>query len=92
LLTHEEGKYPKDGLGSGAVSLEDGQGLNQTGGSTTKRSLEQKQPDTPEIDSRTGSKTGSRTGSGIGSRTVPELVSPIIQARVESASIDPLTP
>jgi len=32
LLTHEEGKYLADGLGPGAISLEGGQGLNQTGG------------------------------------------------------------
>ena len=51
LLTHEEGKYPEDGSGPGAVSLEDGQGLNQTGGSIAKPSLEQNQPNTPEIGS-----------------------------------------
>jgi len=84
LLTHEEGKYPADGLGPGAVSLEGGQGLHQTGGSTAEPSLEQNQPTTPE--------TGSRAGTGTGSRTVPEPISPSIQARVESVSVDPLTP
>jgi len=32
LLTHEEGKYPEEGSGPGTVSVESGQGLNQTGG------------------------------------------------------------
>jgi len=30
LLTHEKGKYPEDGSGTGVVSLKGGQGLNQT--------------------------------------------------------------
>jgi len=80
LLTHKEGKYPEDGSGPGAVSLEGRHGMNQTGGNTTEPSLEQNQPNTP--------KTGSRTSS----RTVPELVSPSIQARAESVSVNPLTP
>jgi len=84
LLTHEEGKYPGEGSGPGAVSVESGQGLNQIGGSTAEPSLEQNQPNSPE--------TGSRIGSGTGSRTVSEPVSPSIQARVESVSVDPLTP
>jgi len=88
LLTHEKGKYPEDGLRPGAVSLEGGQGLNQTGGSTVELSLKQNQPNTPEI----GSRTGSGTGSGIGSRTAHEPVLLSIQARVESMSMDPLTP
>jgi len=41
LLTHEEGKYPEDGTGPRAVSLESWQGLNQIRGSTTEPSLEQ---------------------------------------------------
>jgi len=41
LLTHEKGKSPEDGSGHGAVSLEDGQSLNQTGGSIAEPSLEQ---------------------------------------------------
>jgi len=77
LLTYEEGKYPDEGSGPRAVFVESGQGLNQTGGSTAEPSLEQSQPNTPE----TGSRTGFRTGSGTGSRTVPEPVSPSIQAR-----------
>jgi len=28
LLTHKEGKYPEDGSGPRAISLESGQGLN----------------------------------------------------------------
>jgi len=36
LLTHEEGKYPEEGSGPRAVSMESGQGLNQTGGSTAE--------------------------------------------------------
>ena len=80
LLTHEEGKYPEEGSGLGAVSIKSGQGLNQTGGSTAEPSLEQNQRNTPE------------TSPGTGSRTVPEPVSPTIQARVESVSLDSLTP
>jgi len=41
LLTHEEGKYPEDGSGPGAVSLEGGHGLNQTGGSIAEPNSEQ---------------------------------------------------
>jgi len=48
LLTHEEGKYPGDGSGPRAVSLEGGHGLNQTRGSTAKPSLEENHPNTPE--------------------------------------------
>jgi len=84
LLIHEEGKYPKDGSGPGAISLEGTHGLNQTEGSTTKPTLEQNQPNTRE--------TGSRTGLGTGSRTALEPISPAIQARVESVFMDPLTP
>jgi len=87
LLTHEEGKYPGEGSGSGAVSMKSGQALNQIGGSTPESSLEQNQPNT-----LTGSRISLRRGSRIGSRTVSELVSPSIQARVESVSVDPITP
>ena len=72
--------------------MESGQGLNQTGGSTTEPSLEQNQLNTLETSSRRGSGTGFRTGSGTGSRTVPKPISPNIQARVESVSVDLLTP
>jgi len=92
LLTHEEGEYLKDGSRPGAVSLEGGQGLNQIGESTAEPSLKRNQPNTPKTGSRIGSGTGSRTGSGTGSRTALEPVSPSIQARIESASVDPLTP
>ena len=92
LLTHEEGKYPDDGSGPGAISLEDGQGLNQTGGSIAEPNLEQNQPNTPEIGSRTGSGTDLEIGSKTGSETVSKPVLPSIQARVESVSMDPLTP
>jgi len=74
LLTHEEDKYPEEGSGPRAVSMESGQGLNQIGGSTVKPSLEQNQPNTPE----TGSRIGLTIGSGTGSRTVPEPVSPTV--------------
>ena len=36
LLTHEEGKNPEQESGLGDVSVKEGQGLNQTGGSTAK--------------------------------------------------------
>jgi len=62
------------------ILWEDGQGLNQTGGSVAEPSLEQNQPNSP--------RTGSRTSS----RTISELISPSIPARVESVSVDPLTP
>ena len=84
LPTHEESKYPEEGLESGTVSVESGQGLNQIEGSTAEPYLEQNQPITPE--------TGSRTGLGTGSRKVPEPVSPSIQARVKSVSVDRLSP
>jgi len=54
--------------------------------------LEQNEPNTPETGSRTGPKTGFRIGSGTGTRTVLETISPSIQAREESMSVDPLTP
>ena len=82
----------EEGSGPGAVSVESGQGLNQTGGSTAEHSLKQNQPNTPETGFRIGLGIGFSTGIGIGSRTVPEPVSPSIQARVESVSVDPLTP
>ena len=68
--------------------MEGGHGLNQTGGSSVEPGLAQNQPNS----SRTGQETGSRTGSRTGSGTVPEPVSPSIPARVESVSVDPLTP
>jgi len=40
LLIHEKGKSPINELGLGAVSLEGGQGLNQSGGSAVEPSLE----------------------------------------------------
>ena len=68
--------------------MKDRQGLKQTMGSIAEPSLEQNQPNTPETDSKTGSGTGFRSSS----ETVSEPVSPNIQARVESVSVDPLTP
>ena len=41
LLTHEEGKNPKDGPGPGNVYVKGGQGLDQTGGSTARPCLKQ---------------------------------------------------
>ena len=96
LLTHEKGKSPEDGSGHGVVSLEGGEGLNQTGGSTAEPGLDQNQPNSSQTGwntgSRTGSGTGSETGSRTGSATVPEPVSPSIPARVGTVSVDPLTP
>ena len=40
LFTNEEGKYPEEGSGPKAVSVESGQGLNQTGGTIAEPSLE----------------------------------------------------
>ena len=71
--------------------MESEQGLNQTGRSTAEPCLEQNQPNTSGIGSRTGSTTGFRIGPGAGCRIVPEPISPSIQARVESMSVDPLT-
>jgi len=73
LLTHEEGNYPEEGSGPGAVYVKSGQGLNQTRGSTAEPSLQQNQPNSPETGSRIGLGTGSRTGLGTGSRTAPEF-------------------
>ena len=94
------GKNSEDGSGPGAVSGEDRQGLNQTGGRNDEPHLVQNQPNSPGIGSRsdsvtnprTDSATGFQTGAGTSSRTVPEPVSPIGQARVESESVDPRTP
>jgi len=72
--------------------METGQVLNQTGGSTTEPSLEQKPLNTPEISSRTGQGTASKTGSGTGSRPAPEHISPSIPVSVENVFVDPLTP
>ena len=94
------GKNSEDGSGPGAVSGEDRQGLNQTGGRNGEPHLVQNQPNSPGTGSRsdsvtnprTDSATGFQTGAGTSSRTVPEPVSPIGQARVESESVDPSTP
>ena len=84
LPGHEKGKSTEDGSGSGAVPLEDGQGLNQIGGSTAEPGLDQNQPNS----SRTSLETSARIGSG----TVPEPTSPSVPTRIESVSVDPLTP
>ena len=59
LLIHEKGKSSMNGSRPGAVSSEGGQGLNQSGGSTAKPSLEQNQTNFP------------RTGSGTGQKQAP---------------------
>jgi len=41
LLTQEEGKNLEEGLRPGDVSIKEGQGLDQTGGSTAKPCLKQ---------------------------------------------------
>jgi len=92
LLTHGEGKYLEDGSRLTAVSLEGGQGLNQTGGSTAKPGLDQNQPNSSRTGRETGSRTSSQTDSRTGWGTVPEPVLPSISARVESVSVDPFTP
>jgi len=85
---HEKVKSPEGEPRIGANTLEDAQGLNQTGGSVAKLNLEQNQPNSP----KTGFRTSFRTGSGTSSRTVSEPISPSIPARVKSVSVDPLTP
>jgi len=79
LLTHEEGMYPEDGSGPGAVSLEDGQGLNQIGESTAEPGLDQNQPNFSRTGWKTGSGTGSETGSRTGSATVLNLFRRVFQ-------------
>ena len=66
--------------------------MEQTGGSIAEPCLEQNQSNIPETGSRTGMGTSSQVNTGTGSRPVSEPVSPSIQARVESISVDPLTP
>ena len=88
MLTHEEGKNPEEGSGPGSVSGKEGQGLDQTGGSTDKPCLKQNQPNVPETGSRIVQGTGLKTGS----RTVPEPVSPRNTAREESVLTDSSAP
>ena len=59
LFTHEKGKCPGDGSGSGANLLEGGQGLNQTGESIAEPNLEQKKPNSPRIGLETSFRTVS---------------------------------
>ena len=56
LVLMHEGKCSEKGSGPTTVSVEGGQGLDQTGGSTTEPCLEQNKDNI--------SKTGSRTGPG----------------------------
>jgi len=92
LPTQEEGKNPEEGSGPGDVSVKEGQGLNQIGGSTAKPYLKQNQPNVPETGSRTVPGTGFRTGLKTGCRTVPEPVSPRNTTREESVLIDSSAP
>jgi len=84
----EKCKSPKGEPSPGANTLEGGQGLNQLGGSTAEPNLEQNRLNSP----RTGLETDSSIGLETGSRTGPESISSSIPARVESGSVDPLTP
>jgi len=84
---HKKGKSPRGEPSPGADNVEDGQGLNQSGGSIAKPISEQNQPtqpNSPRTDLRIGSRTGLETGS--------KPVTPSIPARVESVFVDPLTP
>ena len=92
LLTQEEGKNPEEGPRPGHVSVKEGQGLDQTEGSTAKSCLKQNQPNVPGTSSRTVAEIGFRTGLETGSRTVPEPVSPRNTAREESVLTDSSTP
>ena len=92
LPMQEAGKYPAEGSKFGAVLQERRQVQNQTGGSTVEPDLEQNHPNISETGSRTGLGTSSQTGAETGSTTVSDPVPPSIQARVESISVDPLTP
>ena len=60
LLIHEKGKFPENGSGPRAVPSEDGQGLNQSGGSTAEPSLEQNQTNFFRTDSGIGCRTGQK--------------------------------
>ena len=80
---HGTGKSPEGEPSPGANTVEGGQGLDPSGRSIVEPSLEQNHLNSP----RTGLETCFETGSRIG----PELVSPIVPARVESVSVDPLT-
>jgi len=64
LLIHEKGKSPENELGPRVIPLKDGQGLNQSGGSTVEPNLEQNQSNFP--------RTVSGTGFKIGAETLPE--------------------
>jgi len=77
---HEKSECLADGSRPGADLLEGGQGLIQTEGSVVEPSLKENQPNF----SRTGSETGSRMGT--------EPVSLSSSARMESISMNSLTP
>jgi len=85
---HEKGKPPEGEPSPGDNTLEGGQGLDQSRGSIAEPSLEENRLNSP----RTGLETGSRIGLEISSKIDPGPVSPSIPARVESMSVDPLTP
>jgi len=79
----DKDKTPEGEPSPGADIVEGGQGVNLSRGSVAEPDLEQNQS-TQSNPSRTDLRTGSRTD--------PEPISPIIQERVESVSVDPLTP
>ena len=58
--------------------------MNQIGGNRVEPCSGQHHPNPSEMNSETSSQIGSRTG--------PEPVSPSISTRMESASVNPLTP
>ena len=65
LLTHEEGKNPQEGSGPEPGSKKEGQGSEQTGGTSTEPCLDRKlqtvQKQAPETGPRTISEPGSPT-------------------------------
>ena len=84
LLQDEQGKDSTKGSGPEAVLQGGRQGVNQTGGNSVEPCLGQHQSNPSGISSEIGFQTGSRIGS--------EPVSLSIPARMESVSVDPLTP
>ena len=69
LFMHEKGKCSEEGSGPVTVLSEDGQSLNQSGGSTAEPCLEQNQSNFLRTSSETGPKSGLRRNSETGSRT-----------------------
>jgi len=84
---YEKDKSPEGESSPRADILKGGQGVNQSRGSVAEPDLEYNrptQPNSPRTDVRISSRTCYKTGL--------EPVSPSIPARVESVSVDPLSP